>query len=79
MDWTENPMEYYAEINPTRNKFGTEISCTLQFKTAWEMFQCCLTSKGYKAIRPADLRILYDANTLVGGETMRNLLCKQVM
>ena len=52
MGWTEHTLKYYAEINHTRKKFWTRISCVLRFKTVWEIIQCCLTSKGQKKIRP---------------------------
>ena len=74
MGWKEHTLKYYAEIRPTKNKFGTEILCALQFKTVWEIIQCCLTSKRYKGFGPTDLPILYDAKILRGGEVMRILL-----
>ena len=74
MGWTENTLEYYAEINPTRIKFGYEILCTLRFKTVWEIIQCSLTSKGYEGFGPADLYIVYDAKILKIEEILRNLL-----
>ena len=59
MGCTENTLGYYAEINHTRNKYGTRILCALRFKTVWETIQCCLTSKEYEGFRPADLPIFY--------------------
>ena len=38
------------------------------------IMQCCLTFKGYKGFVSADLRVLYDAKILSGGEAMQNLL-----
>ena len=74
MGWMENILEYYAEINPTRNILRTEIICVLRFTMVWETIQCYLTSKGYRGFGPADLRILYDSKILRRGEIMRNLL-----
>ena len=74
MRWKKYTLEYYPKFNPTRNKFRIGILCTLRFKTVWEIIQYCLASKGYKAFGRTDLRILYDANILRGGEFMRNLL-----
>ena len=31
MGWTEITLEYYAEINPNKNKFGIGILCALRF------------------------------------------------
>ena len=67
-------LEYNVEIKPTKNKFGTGISCALRFKTVWEIIQCCLTSKGYRGLEPANLSILYDTKNLRRGNFIRNLL-----
>ena len=67
MAWTENTLEYYAEISPTRTIFGTEILSAMRFKSVWKFIHCCQTSKEYKGFRPADCVILYYAKILGGG------------
>ena len=74
MGGIEHTLEYYGEINPSRNKYGTQILWAVRFKTAWEFIQCCLTSNEYKGIGPADMRILYDVKIFGGEEIMQNLL-----
>ena len=74
--WIENTLEYYAELNPIRKKFGTGVLCTLRLKVFMEIIQSCLTSKGYKAFRPTNSRILYDTTILRGGKIMEKLLLK---
>ena len=64
MCWIEHTLEYYAEINTTKNKFGIGISCALRFKSVLEIIHCCLTSKGYNGYGPEDLTFLYDAKIL---------------
>ena len=46
--WTGHTWGFYTEINTTRNKFGIEILCILQFKMVCEITLCSLSSKGYK-------------------------------
>ena len=61
-------MDCHVETNTSKNKFGTGILRMLRFKTVSEIIQCCLSSNGYEGFGHANLRILYDENTLRGGE-----------
>ena len=74
MGWTDHTLACYAGVNTKGNKLCTRISCTLRFKTVWKIIQCCFTSKGYKGLGLADLRIFIHENILGGREIMRNLL-----
>ena len=58
MGWSEHTLKFYAEINPTT------------------IIQCCFTSssKGYRGLAYADLRMLYDAENLRRGKIMQILL-----
>ena len=61
-------LEYYAEIDPTRNKFGTGYYAHCDLKRSEKLSNAAsLLRNGYKGIRLADLRILYDAIVLRGG------------